>query len=420
MGSSFFRYCSQNCSPLKHRLTNSKYFGICYRFLRRESHIWAQRAYGLGNCAVDLGLLDRKVIADQVLAPAAARSVARESAEAARKRALESKKKRKHVAWHAYCSYSDLENLCREWIIADCTAPIQAWHRTQSAELEAGVARSAAWLRDQCSVGYSKLINETLAVPHGCLNLSRWGVDVHFPDGVDTEPGIAAHLQHQRDFAGYCGDMALGLAESMLVWGLDILAGWPKRKCLLESDNLDTALAAKREFFEHLTVARRMRDSESNASKTMAEHSHMFLPPCRQLEVLLDADPGVTPLCRSVVRAHNLRVMSTRMIEEANRAQSGKARLNPVRRLGNDTALHCLNSSGLIARHGFSPTLGEFEQGDQDQVISSALFEAHEMNSWEPLKGIKGWARKTSWYSPGPRGVNDSIADLLVASREGL
>ena len=105
---------------------------------------------------------------------------------------------------------------------------------------------------------------------------------------------------------------------------------------------------------------------------------------------------------------------STKLVEEAHRAQHAYVRRNPVWRIGHNTALHALNEAKLLGFHKFDDIVSFGAEELSDKVIADNCFEPSEAGAWTGLKGLPGWIRSGKWYSPSADSVHDNIAVLLV------
>ena len=157
--------------------------------------------------------------------------------------------------------------------------------------------------------------------------------------------------------------------------------------------------------------------SASVACKLKAKESHMHHTPALQLVYLL-RNAGWEPneATRLFAQRHYLRILSSRVVEEGHRAQNTFVRRNPVHRISNAGAHYAVQTSSLMKYHGFSP---ENERTGVaplvEDVIDPAAYEPTRKHLPELLKALPGWSPLTAWHTTGPDGVNDSVADVLVA-----
>ena len=105
------------------RVTNSKFFGVQYRFRHLESRVWAERLYGLASLCVDLGLVDRNRLAQlgrmgrQLGQGASGSAGAPVSGASAKSAAYKLKKEARSPVWHAYRMYADPASLAKECVL---------------------------------------------------------------------------------------------------------------------------------------------------------------------------------------------------------------------------------------------------------------------------------------------------------------
>ena len=214
--------------------------------------------YGLGCLVVDLNLKSQVMETGAVAegeAPASSSASKAPSAKNSKTAAMRMKQQAKHPVWHAFRMYMDIENLHKEWIIADTCRELHVWYHRQALSLQ-GTCASFTWSVKQCAGDYWLHIKKTLEVIAGTSHFSRWGIAVDFPAGTLDNSGILAHIEQHNDFAGYIGDMCAGIAMSRMVWGLDYLFGWPKRFVLLAAEH--GAEEAVQEFKDYWKVHEKM------------------------------------------------------------------------------------------------------------------------------------------------------------------
>ena len=306
--------------------------------------------------------------------------------------------------------YSKLENLAKEFIISDCTREVHIWYHRQTIALR-GVQGSFDWLVKQCSGGYWEHMQKTLLMLERTAHFPRWGIHTEFPAGVLVDEGIDAYAEQQDEFAGFVGDMLLGVFWSRCCWGLDFLFGWPKRGVLFASEH---GVAAAAQFQDHWEAHEKMMASDSIVCQQKALRSHMLQTPSMQMYHLLRRTDWV-PTDPLVNHARKMfgRIMSTKMIEEAHRSQNSFVRRNPVRTVAHNTAFYALDHSCLLQKHKFSPDSSVGPDGIYDERMAMDNFEPSEHRSWQPLRQLPSWSPTTKWWTPGPEDIHDSIGDLL-------
>lgn len=91
--------------------------------------------------------------------------------------------------------------------------------------------------------------------------LHRWGTQTAFECTDPSDASTDAHLAYANSMAGYVGCMCMGIAFSRFQWGLDNLAGWPKRSVLCMSPH--RRFAAEQELLSHWHATEEMRASGS-------------------------------------------------------------------------------------------------------------------------------------------------------------
>ena len=258
------------------------------------------------------------------------------SGRAAKQVALRIKSQLKHPVWHAYCMYSDKENMQKQWIQCDASEYLIEWFDNQGDQLR-GVESSQRWLLDRCRSGYISHIMNTMRVAHGCDHLSRWGIVTDLEPYMLAEVGWEAHIAQQDALSGYVGDMCLGICHSRFIWGLDFLASWPKRRVLLAADAPDAATALV-EFRRYIKADERMLGSSSEVAQFEAEVSHMRRAAVDQVRHVLEERRWELDEARQFALRRAKRIMSTWVLELARRRQNTGVRGAATHTVSNDTA----------------------------------------------------------------------------------
>ena len=390
---------------------------ICVYACNHEAASWPERVYGLASLAVDLELLDKFLLDKALLSAKNAEKDKETTNKGAKNKAIDLKAQAKHPVWHAWKMYSDLENLQREWVIFDTTKHLQTWFQRQCADLK-GVQSSYEWLEMQCMGGYWDHIRETLNLLDTNARFSKWGVEIDHPADVLSDEGIAAHVAQQDEFSGYAGDMILGIAKSRMKWGMDFLAGFPRRLVLLATAVWRPAAVAELKGWYELLE--KMEAAPSPTLKARGERSHLHHVAVKQFAFVLKRKDWVVD--DTVIRMtldRFRRVEGTRMIEEAHRVQNNFVHKNPVHRVSHNAAYYGLNRSDLIRRYGFSSAPDALAEDKVDLVMDDSYFETKDSLGWPPLRELPGFSRTSKWYSPAADDVHDSIFDLLCCKQMG-
>ena len=218
----------------------------------------------------------------------------------------------------------------------------------------------------------------------------RWSIESNFEPEALEEDGLQAHIEQQQEMASYVGDMVIGIVWSRFQWGADYMFGFPRRCVLLASDH---RLVISAELKRHWELVQSMSASDSTSWQNKAKTSHLMMPSAKQFVYALQSrawvpDDTITDLTRNRFR----RAESTKMIEEAHRAQNTFVRNNPIHRVSHNAAMHALFTKELLPQHKFDCDLTCGQRAGDDQVLQDSVFDPKDEHAWPPLRTLPGWS----------------------------
>ena len=392
------------------RVSLSKYFVLRSRFVEHERGAWLDRAYGWLVVGAELGLLASAGGCDAVVAEVGQPA----TFAAGKKAALQWKKGKKGLVRTAMLFFLDPDSLTREEIIATFTGPLHRWHgqhqRARSAE------ETWRWALQQCDGEYYVHIRETLRLVHDRTILQPCGLS-----DSDPSAGRAAddcQCVFQNGLAQQCGMMAVGMALSRLLWGMDYLDGFPKRAILFSPEETATSkVEVLREFESHASIVDRAASADMpQVLQDWAAKSHMLWTPVLHIRHYLSAAAGnLTPEFMDFNRKRSHTFRFTQMIEEGNKYQIARVRKAPNKRARGLATLEALiESPALHTTHKFHIVDTSSVALPRSAELAADAFRPDFKKGWDKLRTIMGKSETSPWFSPGANNQNCTIGHIMA------